>query len=146
MKTTALLTIGMMGMLAVAPAFAGQTAPAAAPAAYVDENQPDPAPLKLREVEGRVRGLGGDAMPRATVLLFTELEHALVATVVSDRDGKFRFAKVDKGLYRVVAKVEGLCPANIPVKVESSLTAHRELEITMQPKDIDRCSYGVAKK
>jgi hypothetical protein len=145
MKATTLLTIGLMGFLATAPARAGQTAPAAAPA-YVDENQPDPAPLKLREVGGRVRGLGGEAMPMATVSLFTELEHALVATVMTDRDGKFRFTKVDKGLYRVVARVEGLCPANIPIKVESSLIAHRDLEITMQPKDIDRCSYGVAKK
>jgi hypothetical protein len=145
MKTTTLLTIGLMGLLAAAPARGGQTAPAAA-ATYVDENQPDPAPLKLREVAGKVHGLGGDAMPRATVSLFTELEHALVATVMTDRDGKFRFTKVDKGLYRVVAKVEGLCPANIPIKVESSLIAHRELEITMQPKDIDRCSYGIAKK
>jgi hypothetical protein len=145
MKTTLLLTIGLLGLLATAPARAAQTAPAAAPA-YVDENQPDPAPLKLREVSGIVHGLGGDAMPMAKVSLFTELEHALVATVVTDRDGKFRFTKVDKGLYRVVAKVEGLCPANVPIKVESSLIAHRELEITMQPKDIDRCSYGIAKK
>ena len=99
MKTTTLLTIGLLGFLAAAPARAGQTAPAAA-ATYVNENQPDPAPLKLREVGGKVRGLGGEAMPRATVLLFTELEHALVATVITDRDGKFRFSKVDKGLYR----------------------------------------------
>ena len=134
-----------MGLLAAAPARGGQTAPAAT-ATYVDENQPDPAPLKMRDVEGKVRGLGGDAMPRATVSLFTELEHALVATVMTDRDGKFRFTKVDKGLYRVVAKVEGLCPANVPIRVESSLIAHRDLEITMQPKDIDRCSYGIAKK
>src|ERR1700684_204486 len=105
MKTTTLLTIGLVVFLGTAPAWAGQTAPADAPA-YVDENQPDPAPLKVREVEGKVHGLGGDAMPRATVSLFTELGHALVATVMTDRDGKFRFTKVDKGLYRVVAKVE----------------------------------------
>jgi hypothetical protein len=145
MKTATLLTIGLVALLGTAPVWAGQTAPAAA-SGYVDESQPDPAPLKMRGVEGKVHGLGGDAMARATVSLFTELEHALVATVVTDRDGKFRFAKVDKGLYRVVARVEGLCPANIPIKVESSLVAHREIEITMQPKDIDRCSYGVAKK
>jgi hypothetical protein len=111
----------------------------------VDENATDPAPLKLDGLEGRVRGLGGDAMPRVPVLLFTEQGHTLVATVVSDRDGKFKFTKVDKGFYRVVARVEGLCTANIPVKVESSLLAHHRLEITMRPKEMDTCSYGMAK-
>jgi hypothetical protein len=46
----------------------------------------------------------------------------------------------------VVAQVAGLCPANIPVKVESSLLAHHRLEITMRPKEMDTCSYGMAKK
>jgi hypothetical protein len=92
-----------------------------------------------------VRGLGGDAMPRVSVSLFTEEGHALIATVVSDRDGKFRFAKVDHGLYRVLATVEGLCTANIPIKLESSLLKHRKLEITMRPKGLDTCSYGMAK-
>jgi hypothetical protein len=45
-----------------------------------------------------------------------------------------------------VVRVEGLCPANIPVNVESSLLAHRKLVITMQPKDIDTCSYATAKQ
>jgi len=111
----------------------------------VNENPKDPAPLKVNGVEGRVRGLGGDAMPRATVSLFTEEGHALVATAMSDKDGKFRFNKVDKGFYRVVARVPGLCPANVPIKVESSLLAKRNIEITMVAKDIDTCSYGMAK-
>ena len=85
-------------------------------------------------------------MPRVSVSLFTEQGHTMVATVVSDKDGKFKFTKVDKGLYRVVARVEGLCTANIPVKVESSLLAHHRLEITMRPKEMDTCSYGMAKK
>ena len=91
-----------------------------------------------------VRGLGGDAMPMAQVSLFAEDGHALVAAAVTDKDGKFRF-KVDKGLYRVVARVEGLCPANVPVKVESSVLAKHKLVITMVAKDIDTCSYGMAK-
>ena len=111
----------------------------------MNENQTDPAPLKLTGVEGRVRGLGGDGMPMASVSLFTENGHTLVATVLSDKDGKFKFNKVDKGLYRVVARVAGLCTANIPILVEPSLLAHHHLEITMQAKDLDRCSYGLAK-
>ena len=142
MKTTLWMMIGLAALIAT-PAYAGQTA---APATYVNENATDPPPLKLSGVEGQVRGLGGDAMPRVSVSLFSELEHTLIGTVLSDKDGKFRFVKVEKGMYRVVAKVQGLCTANIPVKVESGLLAHRRLEITMQPKDIDTCSYGMAKK
>jgi hypothetical protein len=143
MKMTFLLTIGLVGSLGAGPARAAQT-PATA-AVYVNENQTDPAPLKLSGVDGRVRGLGGDPMSRVSISLFTEQGHALLGTVVSDKNGKFRFDKVEKGFYRVVARIEGLCPANIPIKVESSLL-HRKLEITMRPKDIDTCSYGMAKK
>jgi hypothetical protein len=92
-----------------------------------------------------VRGLGGDAMSRAAVALFTEQGHELVGSAISDRDGKFKFAKVDKGLYRVVVSVQGLCTANVPILVESSLLAHRRLVVTMRPKDIDTCSYGTTK-
>jgi hypothetical protein len=144
MRFTLLLAMGLAGAFAAAPARAEQAAPGTVPA-YADENPVDPAPLKLNAVEGRVRGLGGDAMSMAKVSLFTEAGHALVATVVSDKDGKFKFSKVEKGLYRVVARVEGLCTANIPILVESSILAHRRLEITMQPKDVDKCSYGMAK-
>ncbi|MGA1981753.1 MAG: carboxypeptidase-like regulatory domain-containing protein [Acidobacteriaceae bacterium] len=143
MKLTFLLAMGLVSMSAAAPARAAQAA-AATGSVYVDENQTDPAPLKLSGVEGRVRGLGGDPMSMAKVSLFTEDRHELVATVVSDKDGKFRFDKVAKGLYRVVARVEGLCAANIPIVVESTLL-HRKLEITMQAKDVDKCSYGMAK-
>jgi hypothetical protein len=142
MKTTLVLMIGLVA-LGTTPVYAGQTA---ASTTYTNENSTDPPPLKLNGVEGEVRGLGGDRMPRVSVSLFSEAGHSLIGSVMSDKDGKFRFAKVEKGLYRVVAKVEGLCSANIPIKVESGLMAHRHLEITMQPKDIDTCSYGMAKK
>jgi hypothetical protein len=113
---------------------------------YVNENPKDPSPLKLDGLQGRVEGLGGDAMPDARVSLFTEESHTLVASVNSDRNGKFHFDRVEHGFYRVVALVQGLCPANIPVKIEGSFLAKRKLVITMRPKDIDTCSYGMAKK
>jgi carboxypeptidase family protein len=143
-----MVTLGLGGLSLAAARADGQSAGAANTAnatAYVDENSVDPAPLKLTGVEGRVRGLGGDPMPRTSVSLFTEDRHVLIATVMSDKDGKFRFNKVDKGLYRVVARLPGLCAANIPIKVESSVLAKHRIEITMQPKDLDKCSYGLAK-
>ncbi|HEV2645703.1 MAG TPA: carboxypeptidase-like regulatory domain-containing protein [Acidobacteriaceae bacterium] len=144
MKIKMMLMVGVAGLLFSGRGSRSQTAPVDA-GAYVDENQPDPAPLKLRELEGSVRGLGGDGMPGAAVSLFSDDGHALVATVVSDKDGKFRFDKVGKGAYRIVVKVQGLCPANVPVVLEGSLFAHRKVVVTMRPKDIDTCSYGMAK-
>ena len=135
---------GVCGLLATGMGVRGQAAAPDATAAYVDENPTPPKVLKLDGLEGIVRGLGGDALPMAKVALFSEDGHALVASAVTDKDGKFRF-KVDKGLYRVVARVEGLCPANVPVKVESSVLAKHKLVITMVAKDIDTCSYGTAK-
>lgn len=150
MKMMFLAMGGLALLFASSTAGSGQTKAAAtgAPATadtYVDENSTDPAPLKMRDVDGVVRGLGGDAMSRVSVSLFTEQGHALIGSVVSDRDGKFRFGKVDKGLYRIIARVDGLCTANIPILVESSLLAHRKVVITMRAKDIDTCSYGMAK-
>jgi len=151
MKIMFLATSGLAIFLLAGVAGSGQTALSTATetpptaASYVNENSTDTAPLKLRDVNGVVRGLGGDAMSRASVSLFTEQGHALIGTIVSDRDGKFRFGRVDKGLYRIVARIEGLCTANIPIVVESSLRAHRKVVITMRPKDIDTCSYGMAK-
>ena len=145
MNLKVLVTIALAGSLIAGRTTSAQPAPADAPAAYVNENPTDPAPLKLREVEGTVRGLGGDAMPMASVSLFNEQGHTLIATVQSDKDGKFRFDKIDKGLYRVVVRVKGLCPANVPILVESSLLARRKFVITMLAKDIDTCSYGMAK-
>ncbi len=99
----------------------------------------------MREQQGTVRDPGGDPIPRAMVSLFTEDTHTLVGSETAGRDGKFKFEKVQKGAYRVVARVEGLCAANIPIIVEGGLLGHRKLEITMRPKDIDTCSYGMAK-
>lgn len=145
-----LLTLALGALSFVAPLAQGQessAAPATDASTYVDENPNPPAQLKLGAIVGRVRGLGGDAIPRATIALFTDegKVHTFISSVVTDREGKFHFDKVEHGLYRVVAKVDGLCPANIPVKVESALIMHHKLEITMRPKDIDTCSYGMAK-
>ena len=138
------LRLSLALMIALAPSMASAGQSPVVPM-YVNENQTDPAPLKMRELQGTVTGLGGDPMPRAMVSLFTEDTHTLVGSETTDRDGKFKFEKLRHGTYRVVARVEGLCPANIPVVIESSLLAHRKLEITMRPKDIDTCSYGLAK-
>src|SRR5271167_613529 len=98
------VTLGLVGFLLAARAGLGQAAggPAAPAPVYADENDKDPAPLKIDSVHGQIQGLGGDAMARAALALFTEEGHALVSTATSDKDGKFNFGKVDKGFYRLV--------------------------------------------
>jgi hypothetical protein len=146
MKPTWVLALGLVILAVGVRVGVGQSNAVPVPT-YVDENATDPAPLKLDGLSGQVQGLGGDPMPRAVVSLFSEqTPHVLIASTNSGRDGKFKFDKIAKGFYRVIARVDGLCTANIPVKIESSLLAGRRLIITMRPKDIDTCSYGMAKK
>src|ERR1035438_6927844 len=121
MKTMQIVTFGLMILSRVGHAGLAKSAAVPVPV-YVDENQKDPPPLKLDGLAGQVRGLGGDAMPRAVVSLFTEETHTLVASVNSDKDGKFKFDKVGKGLYRVIARIDGLCTAHIPVKIDRKST------------------------
>jgi len=134
------------------PLLAAQAAQAASPQGapdtgntYEDHNQVDPRPLDVSSVAGSIHDPGKLSFPGATILLFTEQGHTLIASTKSDRNGHFEFAKVKSGLYRLVAKIDALCPANIPIKVESSVFAHRKIQITMQPQGFDTCSYGMTK-
>jgi len=139
MRIAGLLTRVVLGMVIVAASASMAQKPVVVPK-YVNENSVDPKPIKLRELQGTVLGLGGDPMPRAMVSLFT-----LVGSETTDMQGRFKFNKLEKGAYRVVARVEGLCAANIPIILEGGLLGHKKLEITMRAKDIDTCSYGLAK-
>jgi Carboxypeptidase regulatory-like domain len=120
-------------------------APAQAPDAYVNKNPTEPKLIKVSAVDGIVRDPEKITFPNASILLFAEQGHALIETVKSDGKGHFAFGKIPPGHYRVVAKVDGLCPANIPIEVETSVIAHRKIEFVMQPQGIDICSYAIAK-
>ena len=65
------ILLGLVCCGAMAHVGWGQKADPVVPT-YVNENPKDPAPLKLDGLEGRVEGLGGDAMSGARVSLFTE--------------------------------------------------------------------------
>jgi hypothetical protein len=128
--------------------FATHAAPAQAPganSAYVNKNPTEPKPIKVSAVDGLVRDPEKITFPNASILLFAEPGHSLIETVKSDGKGHFAFGKISPGHYRLVAKVEGLCPANIPIEVETSVIAHRKIEFVMLPQGIDICSYAIAK-
>jgi hypothetical protein len=118
------------------------------PLEYENHNQIDPSPLSVRIVSGRVIAQDGYAVPNACLGLFTEREHRLVASVVADEEGNFRFGNIPSGKYRLVVRDEygGFCPANARVHVASwprgGIRARRQIVGHLRPFAIDVCSHA----
>jgi hypothetical protein len=118
---------------------------------YVNRNQVDPLTISLRGVEGRAIDSSGAAIPNICVALFTEKEHRFVAQTVADENGYFRFGKIPKGRYRLVARVDYdyLCPVNIRIRrvnfPSGGIFRKTRLVLHMRPAAIDTCSYGDTK-
>lgn len=126
--------------------------PCEMPIKYENKNQVDPKPLSVRVVSGHIISEVGDigaaqetgAVPGARLGLFTEQEHHLVATTVADDEGRFQFAAVPSGKYRLVVHVAGLCVANVPLQVVKGSRSkdQKQIVVHMRPAGIDSCSYG----
>lgn len=115
---------------------------------YENHNQTDYGPLKVGVIEGTSVIQVGTSQeqpgaPGACLVLFTEKEHKLVASVKSDSTGRFELKDVAPGRYRLIARAEGLCTANIPLEVvKSSRRQKTEILVHFRPAGIDTCSYG----
>jgi Carboxypeptidase regulatory-like domain len=109
---------------------------------YVNRNQIDYGPLRLSRVAGIARDEHGAVVPAIRVLLFTEQDHKLVASTVTDERGSFVLDHIPSGRYRLVAK-SVFCPANVPIQVDNS--GQRLLHLHMRVGGIDTCSYGTLK-
>lgn len=118
---------------------------------YVNRNQVDPPTISLRGVEGQAVDAQGEAIPNICVALFTEKEHRFVAQVVADENGYFRFGKIPKGRYRVVARVDYdyFCSVNVRIRRVSfprgGFFRRTHLVLHMRSAGIDDCSYGDTK-
>lgn len=118
---------------------------------YVNRNQVDPPTISLRGVEGRAVDSSGVAIGYICVALFTEKEHRFVAQTVADENGYFRFGKIPKGNYRLVARVDYdyLCPVNVRIRRVSfprgGFFRKTSLVLHLRPAGIDDCSYGDTK-
>lgn len=116
-------------------------------ALYENYNQIDYGPLKVSAVQGAseidVRTEKQPGAPGACLVLFTEKDHKLVTSVRADADGRFEFKNVAPGRYRLLARAEGLCTANIPVEIVKP-SRHRRAGILVhfRARGIDTCSYG----
>lgn len=120
---------------------------------YDNHNQVDPSRFSVTRVSGLVISeVGRDQakeigpLPGACVGLFTEQDHRLVATTVTDQEGRFQFSTISSGEYRLVVQAKPLCLANLPLRVlrhsHSAASKQRHLIIHMRPAGIDDCSYG----
>ena len=113
---------------------------------YENHNQVDYGPLRVALVVGKtdseVEGQKADVVPGACLGLFAESTHQLVAAVRADEKGHFELKHVKAGRYRLVARAEGLCTANIPLVVRSSGKHKAIIIVHFRPRGIDSCSYG----
>lgn len=114
---------------------------------YENHNQTDYGPLKVRVVEGisviQVGTQEQPGVPEACFALFTEKDHKLVVTAKADSRGRFALTGVAPGRYRLVARAEGLCTANIPLEVlKPSSGGKTEILVHFRPTGLDTCSYG----
>jgi len=112
------------------------------PMGYENHNQTDYKALIIRAVVGKAHDEQGVPIPNVSLGLFTEKDHKLVTVVESAADGTFEFRKVTPGLYRLVAKYNGFCAANVPIEVRHHASTNRVVDLHMKPARLDTCSYG----
>jgi hypothetical protein len=111
---------------------------------YENRNQIDPEPLKIDVVHGVAKADDGSAIVDMEVGIFTDSDHALVATTRTDEKGRFSFPRLAVGKYRLVAKHPAFCTANVPVLLKPGSFRHadREIELHMKVGGVDVCSFG----
>ena len=120
------------------------------PIEYGNRNQVEPKRSSVRGISGRVIAEVGQpakevgAVP-ACLGLFTESDHRLIASVVADDEGRFKFGSVSPGKYRLVVRdpQNGFCVANMPLSIAKWPRGKaKSLVIHMRPAGVDDCSYG----
>lgn len=112
---------------------------------YENHNQVDPVALSVRVISGKVMDMDRIPVPGACIGVFTT-EGELVSTTATDDEGRFQIAQVSQGAYRLVAKFDGFCVANVPLHVvqwpRGGVLARKRIVLHMQPVRVHHCSYG----
>jgi hypothetical protein len=148
-----LLCVLVFALLTVMMA-SGQTSPLACPSVveYSDCNETDPPFLPIRVVTGRVVAKLDDPAKSiimvngACLFLFTAKEHKPVASVAADEKGRFTFAAVKPGSYRLVVRGSHnvFHAANRRIQVypqgQGVVPKHIGLVVHLRPVEIADCS------
>lgn len=114
---------------------------------YENHNQTDYGPLRVAAIKGstdiQIGTQKRPGVPGACLVLFTGRDHELVMSAEADADGRFELKDVAPGYYRLIARAEGLCTANIFVEVvKPSRNRKSEILLHVQATGIDTCSYA----
>lgn len=131
--------------IAITGAQAQESAPVKCTVEYENHNQVDYGPLVLRRLTGRAVDPSSVPMPGGCIGLFAEDRHQLLATVSADENGNFAFPQIAPGRYRLVARFDGFCAANVRLRIVRGRRAGRKLVLHMEGGGIDKCSYGTYK-
>jgi hypothetical protein len=115
-------------------------------AAYENDNQVENPPPKIHIIQGSteidVATERQTDVAGACFTLFTEKDHALVAGAKSSANGHLEFDAVPPGRYRLVARANGLCAANVSIVVVKSPRVKSRIVFDFVAAGIDACSYG----
>jgi hypothetical protein len=111
--------------------------------AYLHQNQFDPKPIELRQVQGTAIDQNGTALGQLRVGIFKAPELTLVRYDQSDGNGFFSLDTngLPDGEYRLVGELIGFCPANAIINIKSHSTHSKPLVIHMNLPGVDPCSY-----
>jgi hypothetical protein len=104
----------------------------------------DYGPLVFRSLSGRALDPSSVQVPGGCIGLFTEDDHRLVGATETDQSGNYTFPAVTPGKYRLVVSCDGLCVANVPLRIVRWPRGglYRKLILHMGAGAIDSCSYG----
>jgi Carboxypeptidase regulatory-like domain len=108
---------------------------------YENRNQTDYGPLHVSAVRGVAKDAQGVVIPKACVGVFTEADHKLVATALTNNDGRFELNDIPDGTYRLIAKYEGFSTANAKLRVEQRSQSKKSLTVQMHPTGLDTHSF-----
>ena len=138
-----LASLGSIGLLACSCLAWAQASEPCAPK-YDNRNMIDYGPLVLRSLSGIAIDPNNARVPGVCIGIFTETAHELVNTTVTDEGGKFSIPSLKPGRYRLVARIDSLCVANIPIRVVRFPRGgvSRKIVIHEKPCGIDFTSYG----
>jgi len=116
--------------------------------AYLHQNQFDPKPIELLQVQGTAVDRNGTLLAQLCVGIFTASELSLVRYAQSDSNGVFSVDTngLPDGEYRLVGELLGFCPANAIININSHSHHRKSLVVHMNLPGTDTCSYVKVKK
>lgn len=111
--------------------------------AYLHQNQFDPKPIELWQVQGTAVDRNGTSLQQLCVGIFTASELTLVRYAQTDSNGIFSVDTngLPDGEYRLVGELIGFCPANAIINIKSHSSHKEPLVVHMNLPGIDPCSY-----